>query len=350
MPFSHHSHSKDYIGHGVGALDELVENVLKQEFHTFCFSEHMPRLSSKYLYPEEIAAKNDTKFLKEQFEAYLNRVTSIKKDNKDSTTKFIIGTECECADLSHIKYAKEIFNFQYSGRLQYLLGSVHHVNSVPIDYDIDTFEKAIINSNNNFLQFLKDYFNLQYEMLIELKPKIVGHFDLPGLLMKDCTLKIDKQDGKVLDTMSFEKSSSIVRVNDYDIDDYIFDIFKEQLLPLVQRNMKFIVDSNLALEINTSGLRKQLKYPYPSIKLALYFKKLGGKFVLSDDSHGLSHLGTNYVKCKEKYINSELQLEKIYYLQEKSTYDPNSDTLPDVELVSMDIEKFNNLSYWNNFK
>ncbi|OBA29075.1 histidinol phosphate phosphatase H [Hanseniaspora valbyensis NRRL Y-1626] len=350
MPFSHHSHSKDYIAHGSGPLDEVVEAVLKQEFHTFCFSEHMPRLSSKYLYPEEIADKSDTNFLKQQFDNYLHKVLTIKKTYKDSSTNFIIGTECECADSEHISYAKSMFDNYYKGKLQYLVGSIHHVNSVPIDYDIETFEKAIVRADNSFLEFLKDYFNLQYTMLTELKPLVVGHFDLPCLFIKDSKLRIDKDTGKVLDEMNFEKKDSFISINEYDIDDYIFTVFKDSLYPLVERNLKFIIDNNLALEINTSGLRKKLKYPYPSIKLAVLFKQLGGKFVLSDDSHGLNQLGTNYLKCKEEYIKGALKLDTIYYLKELTPYNPESLSLPEVKLEPMDIKEFNELPYWSNIK
>lgn len=346
MPFSHHSHSKDFIEHGSGPLDEVVENVLKQQFHTFCFSEHMPRVDAKYLYPEEISDKSDVKFLGQQFESYMNKVLEIKAQNKDAATKFIIGTECECADLEHIRYAKKMFDDYYKGKLQYLIGSIHHVNSIAIDYDLENFDAAIFKSENNFLQFLKDYFNLQYTMLTELKPLVVGHFDLPSLFISKSELPINRNTGQVCNETN---SKSCIKINQFDIDDYVFNIFKDDLYPLVERNFKFIIENNLALEINTSGLRKGLKYPYPSIKLSLCFKDLGGNFVLSDDSHGLNQLGTNYLRCKE-YINKGLKLSSIYYLKEQTPYNANNLNLPEVALEPMDIAKFNELSYWNNIK
>lgn len=346
MPFSHHSHSKTFISHGSGPLDEVITNVLKKKFHTFCFTEHMPRLSSKYLYPEEIADKQDTSFLKNQFEAYLKTVLDVKANEKNLGTNFIIGTECECIDTKHIKYAKEMFDSIYKGKLQFLLGSVHHVNSLDIDYDIETYDKSILASSNSFLQFLKTYFGLQYEMLTTLNPKIIGHFDLPSLFLNQTDLVINKTTGKIIDDYMESKKDYAIRIKDYSIDDFVFDIYKEELLPLVEKNFKYIIENNLALEINTSGLRKGLKYPYPSIGLAKHFKNLGGKFVLSDDSHGLNQLATNYKKCKDEYINGELKLDTIYYLAEIEEQSLE-DGLPKVDFKSMTIEEFNNQQFWN---
>ncbi|CAI8496088.1 unnamed protein product [Hanseniaspora opuntiae] len=306
MPFSHHSHSKTFISHGSGPLDEVIENVLKKKFHTFCFTEHMPRLSSKYLYPEEIADKQDTLFLKNQFESYLETVLAVKATKSNLGTNFIIGTECECVDTKHIQHAKKMFDSIYKGKLQYLLGSVHHVNSLDIDYDVETYDKAIMSSD----------------------------------------LVINKATGKIIDDYMEIKKDYAIHIKDYSIDDYVFDLYKTDLLPLVTRNFEYIVEHNLALEINTSGLRKGLKYPYPSIGLAKHFKQLGGKFVLSDDSHGLNQLATNYKRCKDEYINGELGLDTIYYLAEKEN-SGSADSLPEVEFKSMPIEEFNSQEFWN---
>ncbi|KAL6932911.1 related to Histidinol-phosphatase [Hanseniaspora guilliermondii] len=346
MPFSHHSHSKTFIAHGSGPLDEVIENVLKKKFHTFCFTEHMPRLSSKYLYPEEIADKQDTDFLKSQFESYLETVLAVKASKNDMGTTFIIGTECECVDTKHIQHAKKMFDSIYKGKLQFLLGSVHHVNSLDIDYDVETYDKAIMASGNSFLQFLKNYFDLQFEMLTTLNPKIIGHFDLPSLFLNQSELVINKDTGKIIDDYMESKKNYAIHIKDYSIDDYVYDLYKTDLLPLVTRNFKYIIEHNLALEINTSGLRKGLKYPYPSIGLAKHFKQLGGKFVLSDDSHGLNQLATNYKNCKDEYINGELKLDSIYYLAEREDSGSN-DCLPEVEFKSMPIEEFNNQEFWD---
>lgn len=346
MPFSHHSHSKTFISHGSGPLDEVIKNVLAKKFHTFCFTEHMPRLSSKYLYPEEIAGKQDTSFLKTQFETYLKTVLDVKANQSNLGTNFIIGTECECVDTKHIKYAKEMFDSIYKGKLQYLLGSVHHVNSLDIDYDVETYDKSILASSNSFLQFLKSYFDLQYEMLTTLNPKIIGHFDLPSLFLNQTELVINKSTGKIIDDYMESKKDYAIHIKDYSIDDFVFDIYKDQLLPLVERNFSYIIEHNLALEINTSGLRKGLKYPYPSIGLAKHFKEMGGKFVLSDDSHGLNQLATNYKKCKDEYINGLLKLDTIYYLAEIEEQ-TSADALPKVDFKSMPIAEFNEQEFWN---
>ena len=41
------------MAHGVDPLDDIVAQAVAMRFHTYCLTEHMPRVNSKYLYPEE---------------------------------------------------------------------------------------------------------------------------------------------------------------------------------------------------------------------------------------------------------------------------------------------------------
>jgi histidinol-phosphatase (PHP family) len=54
MPFSHHSHSGQYCAHAHGNLADAVAKAHSVGFITFGLTEHMPRLLSSELYPEEI--------------------------------------------------------------------------------------------------------------------------------------------------------------------------------------------------------------------------------------------------------------------------------------------------------
>lgn len=77
-------------------------------------------------------------------------------------------------------------------RLDYVVGSVHHVNGIPIDYDDELYIKAERSSGSTESLFC-DYFDHQFELLKGVRPEIIGlalrwslimpgHFDVVRLL------------------------------------------------------------------------------------------------------------------------------------------------------------------------
>ena len=54
MPISLHSHSGEFCKHGDGSLQSMVERAHSLGFISYGLSEHMPRFSTKFLYPEEV--------------------------------------------------------------------------------------------------------------------------------------------------------------------------------------------------------------------------------------------------------------------------------------------------------
>ncbi|KAG5918948.1 hypothetical protein E4U42_006691, partial [Claviceps africana] len=50
------------------------------------------------------------------------------------------------------------------------------------------------------------------------------------------------------------------------------------------------------LELNTAALRKGLEEPYPARAVAEEWIARGGRFTLSDDSHAVAHVATNYAR------------------------------------------------------
>jgi histidinol-phosphatase (PHP family) len=118
-----------------------------------------------------------------------------------------------------------------SPHVDYFLGSVHHVHEIPIDYDRAMYEQARVVAGGTEERIFEDYFDSQYEMLKELKPRVVAHFDLIRLFSDD-----PNRDLKTLDGVW----SKIVR------------------------NLQLIKDQEGLLEINSSALRKSLKEPYPT--------------------------------------------------------------------------------------
>lgn len=61
---------------------------------------------------------------------------------------------------------------------EYVVGSLHHVNSIPIDFSAELYVKALNQAEGSLENLYKRYFDEQYVMLQSVRPEVVGHFDL----------------------------------------------------------------------------------------------------------------------------------------------------------------------------
>ena len=85
------------------------------------------------------------------------------------------------------------------------------------------------------------------------------------------------------------------------------------------RNIDLIVSLDLLVEINSRGLKKELKSPYPCEDVVKEMVKKNVKFTLSDDSHGPNDVGFRYDEllkyCKLLHISRVYDpLGQIYEL------------------------------------
>jgi len=110
-----------------------------------------------------------------------------------SRINLLVGIESEYIADSDLSALERLLQEQ-GGRIQYVVGSVHHVDSIPVDFDVPTFEtalthcKATRSSPDNYLKF---YFDDQYKMLRRIQPMVVGHFDLCRLFAPEIQLDAD---------------------------------------------------------------------------------------------------------------------------------------------------------------
>ncbi len=195
MPFSHHSHSGQFCKHASGTLEEVVLEAIQQNFQVFGLTEHVPRYRIEDLYPEEVGNPYSSDYvsvhkgirqegltstdLENQFNAFLAEANRLKQKYAPQID-LLVGLETEfISDLD----LQRLHDFL--GDVEYVVGSIHHVNSIPIDFDLATFQKALrygtqIDTPENEVHeaFLCSYFNAQYELIREVKPEVIGHFDL----------------------------------------------------------------------------------------------------------------------------------------------------------------------------
>ena len=87
----------------------------------------------------------------------------------------VIGAEIEFINKD---YAQHVHHLRNVYRADYVVGSLHHVNSTPIDFSPELYAEALKQANNSLKDLYIRYFDEQYVMLQSVQPEVVGHFDL----------------------------------------------------------------------------------------------------------------------------------------------------------------------------
>ncbi|KAF2861116.1 histidinol-phosphatase [Piedraia hortae CBS 480.64] len=274
---SHHSHSGQFCHHAVSTLEEVVQRAISLKMKTFCMTEHMPR-EERDFYPEEKGA--DLELL---FDQYYHEARRLQEKYADEIDLFV-GFEGEWIRDSTLDRIQQL---QAKYAFDLFVGSVHHVHTIPIDYDAETYNAAREGSGGSDSQLFCDYFDAQYSMLQALKPPLVGHFDL-------IRLKSDQPD---------EPLHSLPSV-----------------WPKAERNLRYIAAYGGVVEINSAALRKGLKEAYPQNVVCSFFKSIGGRFALSDDSHGVEHVASNYNQIQKMLAEIGITPDHLVRLAPNSTW------------------------------
>lgn len=194
-----------------------------------------------------------------------------------SQIQIIIGFECDWIRPSSLSLIKESLSRQ---PFEFFIGSVHHTHTIPIDYDRPMYEQARAKAGGTDESLFADYFDSQFDMLTQLKPPVVGHLDL-------IRLKSDYPDATF--TQYPEVWSKILR------------------------NLKFIAEYGGLVELNSAALRKGMAEPYPKGEICKEFLQMGGRFCLSDDSHGVDQVGLNFGRTLDFVV--DVGIPKLYFLE-----------------------------------
>ncbi|KAJ7058490.1 Polymerase/histidinol phosphatase-like protein [Mycena amicta] len=246
MPHRHHSHSGQFCKHAVGSLEDVVREAIRKGFAVYGLTEHVPRYRTEDLYPEEAGMTLD----------------DLASQLYSPQIRLLVGLETEYITPIDLDGVEKLLQ-RHPGRIEYIVGSVHHVNGTPIDFDEATFRQAEAEAGSTNA-FLVAYFEGQYEMLRRLHPEVVGHFDL-------CRLYTPS-----------------LRFADFP------DAFA-----LAKRNILYAIQYGALFEVNAAALRKHWETPYPGLDILEVILAHGGRLALSDDSHGPHAVGLNYARIPD---------------------------------------------------
>ncbi|GAQ07694.1 probable histidinol-phosphatase [Aspergillus lentulus] len=306
MPFSHHSHSGQFCpGHAKDVLEEIIQLAISKKFKVFCLTEHMPRAKEDF-YPEEIETGNTEAALIANEAAYFAEAVRLREKYADQI-QILIGFEIDwIRPESRALIEQSLSRFPF----EFFVGSVHHTLTVPIDYDRPMYEKARELAGGTDERLFERYFDEQLDMLTQLRPLVVGHFDL---------IKLKSDDPE----RSFKQWPGVW----------------ERIL----RNLDFIAGYGGMLELNSAALRKGMSEPYPKEEICRVFLARGGRFVLSDDSHGLDQVGFNFHGVLA--FMEKAGISTLHYL-ELGDEPAVDERFPRTQIRSIHVDELKKLPFW----
>ena len=253
---AHGGHSGEFCCHAKNTLEQIIKTYISNGFIWAGITEHMPPVSDDFLYPLEIQQGYNAEKIQLRFKQYIKCCKRLKEKYKDQI-EILVGFETE-AYTGSFAYAKKLIREE---RPDYIVGSVHHVNDFDLDSSEATYADAIKESGS-IEEFYLDYFDLQLDMIQQLKPSVIGHFD-------------------------------IVRIYD---PEYKERINNPVIFDKIERNLECIKSMDLSLDYNLKGFLKNAKKPYPTEQILSRAIDIGIKIVPGDDSHGITTVGLNIEK------------------------------------------------------
>ncbi len=195
--------------------------------------------------------------------------------------------------------------------LDYWVGSVHYFQEgdkkpYPIDNSIEEMQEAInVLYNGDAYLAVEAYFENVAKMA-QMKPTVLGHFDLIKKLNKPCNLLNKEQ------KTNENKSTSYV----------IFDETAPRYVSAALKALKMARDNDCLIEINTGAVSRGYRDDfYPSDFLLEEWHKLGGKITITADAHSAENLCFGFAQaaaCAKKagfthqyVIHSGGKLERV---------------------------------------
>lgn len=189
----------------------------------------------------------------------------------------LIGFECDWIrdeSLSLIQRSLDRLPFEF------FIGSVHHMHTIPIDYDRPMYERAREAAGGTDERLFEDYFDAQLDMLQKLRPPVIGHLDLIRLKSDDPNASFRGWPG---------------------------------VWARILRNLDYIAEYGGLVELNSAALRKGMDEPYPKGEICREFLGRGGRFCLSDDSHGVEQVALNFGRTLD--FAQGVGIEALHFLQ-----------------------------------
>lgn len=252
----HGGHSGQFCTHAKDSLEVVVAEYISKGFDWVGITEHMPAVDDLFVYPDEKEAGLNAEAMQKRFSRYFETANRLR-DQHAGQIELLVGLETE-----YYSGSKEsIASLVQTCHPDYLVGSLHHVGNMEIDYSQSKYLEAA-NALGGIDQLYCRYFDEQHDMILSIKPSVVGHFDL-------------------------------IRIFDAD---YQARLGTPAIWRKVLRNLDLIKKLDLILDFNLAGYNKQAAEPYPTREVLIAALDRGIAIVPGDDSHGVATVGQHMSK------------------------------------------------------
>lgn len=262
IPYADYHMHTTLCGHATGSLQEYVEQAIKIGLKEIGFSDHAPMVHERL--------QGVTMDMR-QLPLYHKLIDEVKKKYENQISiKYALEADYIPGFEDKTKAITESYPYDY------IIGSVHYVNGWAVD-DPATIERW---KSQDVNQIWRDYFKLLRQSAQSGLFNIIGHSDLP------------KKFG-YLPTVDMTAEVTATAL-----------VFKQ---------------CGVAVEINTSGLRKPIKEMYPSPSYLKIYQEAGVPLTFGSDAHTPYDVGKNFKEAvdlakfagySEYLIFNKRQIEK----------------------------------------
>ena len=272
----HGGHSREFGDADESTLEEVVRAYIRKGFKWVGITEHIPPVSADFLWPWDIEEGHTAQSMLERFAEYFSVARKLQREYRDSI-QILVGFETE----SYTGYVAHVNSLRNRFRPDYIVGSVHHVRDICIDGPPEWYAQAVEEVGGIDALFC-EYFDQQYELLEELEPEVVGHFDL-------------------------------IRMHDTD---YRRRLEIPKIKERIRRNLEKIKDLGSILDFNVRAFQKGGSEPYVSKSILEMALDLEVPCVPGDDSHGIQGVGLHLEKgieiLKQSGFSTNWQIPGCY--------------------------------------
>ena len=259
----------------------------------------MPRDREEFLYPEELEARRTPESLQTVFDQYISEAKKLQNIYEQEGIDILVGFETEYCNEEYPSYINHLRN---KSGVDYIVGSVHHVHGIPIDFDEAHYTKAV-EQCGGLEELYVQYYRQQLDLIEQCRPEIVGHFDL----IKIFSLKTGMSD--------FEMPIGIHQQ--------------------IEMNIEAVISYGGVFDVNSRAFAKGLNNPYPDVEILRKIRKMGGEITLGDDSHGIEDIGKDYEKTVD--VIKQAGFEQIIAFKKDSRSRDKSNPMACFEKIKVDL-------------
>jgi histidinol-phosphatase (PHP family) len=273
MPwFSYHSgHSGQFCRHAKGDLRAVIERAIEAGFTQYGLSEHCPRYRDADLFGDE-AEHGGVPALQTAFTDYAKHAFELRAEYADRI-ELIVGFETE--RLPPGDWAERMRAIRQSAAFEYMVGSVHDVDGVFVDYKPE-ITRALSAQLGGDDALHARYFDAITDLVTTLKPEVVGHIDL--------VRKFDGPNAR----------------------------FSAAVQPHIDRALEAVRAAGAVLDVNCGAHRRGLSPVYPLPHILLRARQMGVGVTLGDDGHGAHDVGVGLDACMRAIADAGYR--EVHYL------------------------------------